>query len=31
MAGIGAISPGAVSELDWHRILDAVVLITRRQ
>jgi transcriptional regulator with XRE-family HTH domain len=30
MAGIGAVSSGALSELDWHRILDAVVLISRR-
>jgi transcriptional regulator with XRE-family HTH domain len=29
MAGIGAVPTGTRSELDWHRILDAVVLIAR--
>lgn len=31
MAGLGALVPGrTLSELDWHRILDAVVLVGRR-
>lgn len=29
MAGMAALSPRPLSELDWHRILDAVVLVTR--
>jgi hypothetical protein len=29
MAGMGSLSPRPLSELDWHRILDVVVLITR--
>ena len=30
MTGIGALADRPLSELDWHRILDTVVLITHR-
>ena len=29
MAGTGAVSPRRLDELDWHRILDVIILITR--
>lgn len=29
MAAMAALAPRALSELDWHRILDTVVLVTR--
>jgi hypothetical protein len=29
MAGLGALAGRPLEELDWHRLLDAVVLISR--
>jgi hypothetical protein len=29
MAAMGALSPRRLTDLDWHRLLDAAVLISR--
>jgi transcriptional regulator with XRE-family HTH domain len=31
MAAMGALSPRPLTELDWHRLLDAVILISRQE
>jgi transcriptional regulator with XRE-family HTH domain len=31
MAAMGALSPRALTDLDWHRLLDAVILISRAE